>query len=356
MVGCLRNSNMLSQMAADYSYRINSSNVVVGLLSASVNTWKNSWTNYRVYNTSTQLYAPGSEGLTIWRKSANYSWIGEFGRLRAADGLLTFNPTDKFNFDPVNTNPFWKKWSETTAYDHFSMPLEDVDHNNLGSAVKVGYDDRHVIAEASNAKFNEIAFSGAEDLQSNNYFGGEIKKGTTASISTTIKHSGNSSISLSTGYGFIFVTSGLEAQKKYRASVWSNSTNGRIYYKINPAAGGAEVLSPAPQKVVNGWYLIEIEIPVQVGAFSLEIGVKSALGTVYFDDFRFQPSQASMNCYVYDVNSKLLSHVLGNDNLFTSFEYDDRGFIIRQNVETFKYGIKKVTEYNKDYRRLYIDQ
>src|SRR4051812_31860561 len=118
----------------------------------------------------------------------------------------------------------------------------------------MGYDNRTVIASASNAKYNEIAFSSAEDFISSQepYFGGEVALGSRTLVTTPV-HTGKTALQLETGggpgnptdpvYGFIFKSSEITPSKTYRASVWANNTSGRIYYKLG--ANGTEVC-PTP--------------------------------------------------------------------------------------------------------------
>jgi hypothetical protein len=350
--------NMLSQNAAFYAYMLDKNNRVLGLLGAGVQTWKDNWDNYRVYNATSLSYGNGSEGPKIWRKHVDYVWLGDYSRYRS-DGSRLFTEADKFDFNPASANLLWKKMSSVDRYDHYSMPLTLLqtpggDASGINYAVKMGYGDKYQIAAASNAKYEEIAFSSAEDLKSNNYFGGEVKKGSGTLVSGSA-HTGVNSISLSSGYAFIYNTANLEANKKYRVGVWTNSVNGRIYYKIN---NGAVVLSEAPvmQKKVGNWYLLDMDIAAQAASFSLEVGVTTTLGSVLFDDFRFQPADAVMTCYVYNPNTLNTEYILDNNNLYTRYEYNDLGFMIKTYEESLKYGEKLKSEMRNDYRRFHIDE
>jgi hypothetical protein len=119
------------------------------------------------------------------------------------------------------------------------------------------------------------------------------------------------------------------------------------------------VLSTAPilQKKAGAWYLLDFEIPTSATFTSLEVGVKSASGTVLFDDFRFQPADASMTCYVYNPDTKFTEYVLDNDNFYTRYQYNNEGLITRTYQESIKYnGEKLVSESKADFRRFHIDQ
>ncbi|MBT1697137.1 hypothetical protein KK083_09640 [Fulvivirgaceae bacterium PWU4] len=371
--------NMLSQTAAIYNYRTDALGIPTGLISAEIQTWKKDWTNYRYYNQG--LYVenpqqPESAANPVWRKGPAYVWKGKYSKLNVSatlnkpkDGTQTFSPSDQFDFSAGPTD-LWQYTGEALRFDHFGMPVETKDLNGIRSAVKTGYGERTVIASATNAGYHEIAFSSAEDLfyptPNNPYFGGEValENGTVKYLSkgqTSSTHTGDAVVAVSSGHSFVFRTSGLAAQSNYKSSVWTNNTNGRIYYKIN---GGGEIV-PSNQTisaVVNGWYRVDVVLPKQSSDYSLEIGVKSANGSeVYFDDFRFQPVKSIMTCYVYPpldfefTNSSAtfssFNYVLNNENVFIKFEHNERGVLVRTYSESIMYGVKLISESKDNYRR-----
>jgi hypothetical protein len=368
----ISNRNMLAQGAATYVYKSNASGAQISLISAGAETWRKDWNNYRYYNGTDYVDANEAESQArpVWRRAASYAWKGNPGRL-LADGSHTFSVSDEYSFANGTSNSLWEFIGETQRFDHFSMPLEVKDFNGQFTALKLGYDNKIKIAEALNAKFTEIAFSSAEDkIPSISFFGGEVGIGSGTVLykskgQTTTTHTGDAVVSLASGYSFVYKTSGITANKTYRASAWANSANGRIYYKLN---GGTETLSVAPTTATKAgnWYRIDVLIPVGA-ATSIEVGVKSASGTVLFDDFRFQPADATMNCYVFnpmdfefstDFNS--YTYVLDNDNMFTLFVESADGLLSRTYRETFKFGgvegYKQVSENRSDYRRFHIGQ
>ena len=366
----LSNKNMVSQIARSYTYRADAAGNSIGLIGASIQSWRKDWNNYRFYDTSTGTFSDADDepaGTDVWRKGPVYIWKGSYSKLNP-DGTHNFLAGDEFNFSPSGSNPLWQYVGEVLRYDHYSMPLETKDLNNIYAANKMGHKDVTIAEGATNAKFNEIAFSSAEDLYSDKpFFGGEVGLGNgsvkyQSKGQTTATHTGDAVVALSSGYAFIYKTSNLEANKRYRSAVWTNNTNGRIYYKIN---GGGETLSSAPtsSKLANGWYRIDVELPVQGSVFSLEIGVKSASGEVYFDDFRFQPVDASMACQVslpqdfqFTAGSSSYLWLLDNDNFYTKFEHNERGLLTKTYQESFKYGVKQISESKDNYRRFNINQ
>lgn len=217
----------------------------------------------------------------------------------------------------------------------------------------MGYDSKLKLAQASNAKYNEMAFSSAEDLDvPTSTFGGNVLLKDVGDNNPTVvtgqAHTGNKSVSVSTGKSFIYKSGSLTTNRRYRASAWTNSTNGRIYYKIN---NGSEQTSAAPTQQVGGWYLINIEIPIGSSTSEVEVGVKSSSGSVLFDDFRFQPAQSGMTCYVYHPVTQELEYVLDNNNTYTKYEYNDVGMLIKTYQESLKFGVKLISESKINYRR-----
>jgi hypothetical protein len=367
----LSNKNMLMQTAEEYTYLLDQDENEVGLLGASAQTWKKDWNTYRVYNSVTGTYTDGGEGDPVWRKGAAYVWRGDYVRLRD-DGTQDFATTDKFDFNDLGSNPGWEYVGEPVRYDHYSMPLESKDRNNIHASSKMGYDNKIKILSASNAEYTEVAFSSAEDLDTSiGFFGGEVALKSSGGDATIVKksaggdsHTGDCALQLSNGYGFVYKPTGLKPNKTYRASVWTKSVNGRIYYKLN---GGAEQLSQAPtlQNRAGDWYLINLEINTGSTISSLEVGVKAASGTVLFDDFRFQPADASMICFVYNplthelsgTNLEYSDYVLDNDNLYTRYLYNAKGQLYKTFRESIRYnGEKLVSESKSDYRRFYVNQ
>jgi hypothetical protein len=106
---------------------------------------------------------------------------------------------------------------------------------------------------------------------------------------------------------------------------------------------------------VGDWYQINAQIPVTTFS-TLEVGVKSTNGTVSFDDFRFQPLDAAVTANVFDPVTGNVTFSLDNQNMFTQYEYNDRGQLVKTYSESFKYGVKLVSESKMNYRRFSTNQ
>src|SRR5690606_38860510 len=230
-----------------------------GLISANIQTWKSVWD----YET-TQRYHSGDNALPVWRKAKSDVWKGSIGRT-LPDGTQSFSDNDRFVFGQTPSSN-WQMTGETEIYDHFSASLQVKDMNEIVSASKMGYNETLLTALANNAAYEEIAYSGAEDLLTTpaGYFSGDVGKGASATVVNTPVHTGYSALSVANDIGFFFRSNGIQANKTYRASVWASSQNARIYYKINGTeTTSVPVFSPGVLKQDGTtWYRAHIEVPI----------------------------------------------------------------------------------------------
>ncbi len=352
----VNNKNMLSQTAAEYVYRLDPFGTIMGLISGQAITWNNSWNNYRDFDgTSSYVQGPGTPTSNVWRKNKTFMYKGAVGD-RQYDGSIKFNTTSNvFDFTSA-TNGGWQQSGEVTRYDHYSLPLETRDPlSGIFTSAKRDFNNNLVLASASNANYSEFAYSGAEDGDNTSaFFGGEVARGS-GNVGTlaggALCHTGNASIQLTTGHSFIYKPYSLTTGRTYRAQVWATSTNGAIYYIDNN--GTEQTPNPISVSQVGVWYRIVTDIPSN----AIEVGVKTTGGTVSFDDFRFQPRDGGLQANVYDASTGYLTYTLGNDNLYTRYQYDDRGILMKTFTESIKYnGERLITERKDDYKRNYTNQ
>ncbi len=349
-----KRKNMLTQQAVNKIYKVDFNNQPIGLLSATAQTW----------GVDIPVIDPFGDNTTIgqadiWRKKANYSWVPE--------GSSTNNITAIGSFQDYFTgganNPSWKQTSEIKLYDVYSHALEATDINKKYAATKMGHNSSKVILSGGMARYAEIAYSGAEDgfiKNGETVFGGNVKTGNGAVVSTTA-HTGIKSLSLpGSGKGFTYAVSTAELdpnRRSYSVSAWVKPEAGdisgaRLFYQVD---NGTETYNnPTFQKQAAGWYLLEMTIPASaVNNGTLNVGVKN-LGTsnVYVDDFRFHPVDAVTTAYVYNQFGEL-SHVLDNNNLFVKFEYDNAGKLAKTYKEVLgKPNTPLIKEYAYNYGKM----
>jgi hypothetical protein len=127
-------------------------------------------------------------------------------------------------------------------------------------------------------------------------------------------------------------------------SAWvrqGNTLGGSLQLEF-PGVSTTTILPAGP--VIEGWQKVEGEFTVPASASAMTIKfINSSSQSIYFDDIRIHPYNASMKSYVYDpVNLRLVAELDAN-NYASFYEYDEEGTLIRTKAET-KEGIKTITE------------
>jgi hypothetical protein len=333
------NAHMLTQNSATYSYKVNDSNTPVGLLSSTVQTWSDQ-VPVMVQNLSSN---------PKWRKQSSYTWDGE--QSLNSDGTYPYNDfaANSFNWSNPDANSNWLKISELTLVDNYSHELEGKDVN--GNMASQRFDNNHmnVIAVATNAAYNEMAYSGAEDTgNSKNVPDGGVLRNDGA-FSPSYTHTGKYSLMVGgaqTGFSYTLKSSTADLTKKYRASVWvyaagetetqADLNRIELFYHINN--GTTVAVHPTLQKSKSKhWYVMNLDV-VPDGVNDIVIGVRNnASRAIYFDDFRVHPLNASMLSYVYDDADETLDYILDQNNFYTHFEYDAMGRLVRTSKELLNY-------------------
>lgn len=336
--------NMLTQQAGSEVYRYSLSDpgleiVKQQLVQAEAQTWSN---DLPVLGLGT------STG--VWRKSASYSFVGLEAVPLTSNGLYpyaSYSPFSAWN-DQQLTSAGWQRNAGVTLYDKFSHALEGVDVNGQFAATKMSLDQTQVYSTAANTRYDQYAYSGAEDYDANSTtFGGGVLVGEGTVLSRigesdmTTVHTGLRALSLDNGEtGFRYTITSLGSSKYYHASVWTNSTAGKIRYKVNGVVSPQQGVASETRKA-GSWYLIELLIPTE-GVSNLEVWCEATGGTANHDDFRVEPYDAAVVSYVYNQWGEL-SYVLDAGNMYTKFEYDGTGKLVGKHRETFNYGPVKTS-------------
>jgi hypothetical protein len=346
--------NMLTQSATKTTYKVDANNNYLSVVSASAQTWSN---NISVED-SLGIQATFGQS-DIWRPSASYAWMMAG---TTTNNLTPYASFTNFNFSG-SSGASWKKTGAITKYNVYSATLEAVDIDTLYSATKMGYDDSKVIITSVPARNKEIAFASAEDklITSGKTSSGVLLGSAAINSTLTMVHSGAKSFSLAAGAsGLSYAVASTELdplRRDYFVSVWVKGTDyqsARLYYQLSTQANPT-IVTPTFLKSCADWYLLEMKIPSTLlpgpgsPQFTLTVGCKNAgAGTIYFDDFRFQPFNASTNSYVYNTTTGLLEYILNNNNLFVRFGYDRSGRLIRVSKEVLGKSVALVKEI--DYR------
>lgn len=338
----INNKFMLTQEAGNYLYKIDNNNNKSGILSASVQLWGTTTPVIGLSENTIAQDGSNGEGI-VWRKMETLQWKPEG---LTQDGITPLSDFVDISWNSQTQHNFWKRTSKKTLYSIFSDLLESVDLNGIYSSSKLGYNGNNVVISGVNAAFNEIAFAGFEDgLVSNGKLSTNVNY-ISGSIAGVTAHSGSKSLILApnqTGISYDLPVSSLRSiGRDYIASVWfqtnaNNLSAAKLYYTVGSNTGFATLNA---QKLAKGWYLLELKIPGTVLTDPdkvLSVKCTNVLGSadIFFDDFRFQPLQSQVNSFVYDPLSGELTYILDNNNLFTQFEYDAAGRLIKIYRETF---------------------
>jgi hypothetical protein len=302
-----------------------------------------------------QFHSQASPQVGIWRKHAEFSFVGQENVSLSSDGLHpivnnilpAFTAWNKGDAVPAE----WRKISELRLFDVNSHLLEAEDINGNSAATVMTSDQALILATVTNAKYKEFAYSGAEDkLTPNGFFGGMVSKGD-GTIDPAKFHTGKASLSLpasKSGYNVTLATSSI--RKHFQVSAWvhkDNISNIKLSYEFYDAGTSGPVeptfasLTATASKKALDWYLVETSIPVpqsstsEIKNYVLKARIaNTGTAPVWIDDFRIHPYNSVMTSYVFDESDKL-SHVLDNNNLYTEYKYDKAGRLTSTYKESF---------------------
>ncbi|MFC4816013.1 RHS repeat domain-containing protein [Flavobacterium sp. GCM10023249] len=324
----VNNRNMLSQTAVEYSYIYDPTDAVKPWKETGVGitTWSNEWIYQDIQG---NLTAASTDNEKIWRKHKNYVWNG----MKDNEGIFqNYNSATDDGFDwtvGVGSQPVkWKQISEVTKYDHYSIILEVKDVNNNHVATKMG-DKETKITAVGNAKYNELYYSGLENIDGVWLEPGMSLNGATRD--NTKSHSGKYSLAVnSPGKLNIDLKDNQHKAGRYKLNVWVHKDNaGYARLLIN----GATVSFNGPSKQAGDWILKTHYFDMTTAATTVSLIAKTG-ATVYYDDIMLRPIASSVTGYVYNEWDEL-SHIVGNNGLATRFEYDAAGRLVKTYVEVF---------------------
>jgi hypothetical protein len=340
----IHNRNMLSQSTGQASFIVNDANVPTGVLAASRTTWSN-----QVPVLDAEVLSPAFN----WRQQAIYQWAGT--EPLEVDGSYPISDfsANLFSYDVNAVNAKWEKTTEATMYDRFSHMLEAADLNGNFVATRMGDGYTRVLASAVNARYGEMGATSTEYYAGNSLQDGGVSRGEGAPVASQA-HTGRYSLSVGigkTGFTYTLNPGTADLTKRYRASVWVYAPGDaesqedldkiELFYTANGIKKGS--VHPFVQKNKSkSWYLLNLDIAPQIDDIVIAVKNQTTRG-VYFDDFRVHPLNSSMSSYVYDQFSGELTYILNGNNLYTKFDYDAAGRLVRSSQEllNFDFGSGK---------------
>ncbi|MCL9807681.1 RHS repeat protein [Flavobacterium amniphilum] len=323
----VNNRNMLSQTTAEFSYILD--NGAWKETGVGITTWNNNWTYQDIEG---NLVTPTDDKEKVWRKHKNYIWNG----LKDSNGIFqNYNSTTDDGFDwtvGVGSQPVkWKQISEVTKYDHYSMALEAKDINNNHAATKMG-DKESKITAIGTAKYNELYYSGLENVNSGGIWLEPGMSLSGATLDNTKFHTGKYSVSANNVSRLnIDLKDNQHKAGRYRLNVWVHKDK-VSYARI--LINGVMYTFNGETKQAGDWVLKAHYFDLTTAAATVSLTCKGSGVAVNYDDIMLRPIASSVVGYVYDEWDEL-SHIVGNNGLATRFEYDAAGRLVKSYVEVF---------------------
>ncbi len=275
--------------------------------------------NY-LLNASVQDFAIISNGLIMPAKT--------YGLKNVEPIVETLVPA--FNTNSIFRDPnLYKEISSVDMYDENANSIQMTADKYLSSCVIYGYNKLLPVAQFSNAKANEVAYTSFEDLPYVNFsgqtfenYGNFILTGTMQDLSsiTGVKSfSGQLTTTLPQG--------------KYVITYWSNQAS---VTTIN-----AQIIVQSPQLLKNlqGWNLYKGIIQFGPGGGVVTVNSNAS----FIDEVRVYPERATATTTVY--NNEYLYKTMNVDanNIFNYYEYDNFNRLAR--VRDMNKNIMQQTDY-----------
>lgn len=360
------NKHMLTQETMNITSYLKSNKWIS--VSGSISTWNKNW-SYRD-NFGTEVTSTVSSE-KIWRKHKTFV-LNKQIETPFASSYADSNVYFDWNTSAI-TDDTWKKTSEITRYNHFSMPVETKDINNNFASSKMADRQTKVIA-SGNARYTEMYYSGAEHVESSNYFEGEVQGANF--VTNEIAHTGQKSVKLKSENDFVFQVSGTSGDNnyysnpdnynatfrpgKYKVSVWTYESNGSISSGTSNVFLVFNGVNISPEEIIESgcWeqsnYYIDIPKNTPVNLYMKNVKATQNQ-PAYLDDFRMHPVASTMNSFVYDPNTDELAFMLDANNMASAFKYDNAGRLIGSYVETENTtelygGFKLTSQYKQKYK------
>ena len=304
------------------------------------------------------------------------------------------NETGHPDHDAADLYQKWRNLGNTTMFDQFGKPLESKDQIDIRSAVLYGYNPELEIvpiAQAVNARKQEIAFDGFEDYEyyddvslgyEKNHFSFSDVLGANVTLDNTVRHSGLQSLKITSGNSAVvskdvgetwenptdgFTSTNFVADTclcipvfaptpgDYVVGAWikvgddpgsaTTYTTANVEITVNYIGGYTVENFTASGPIIDGWQRVEGNFTIPANGTSVDVRLENNDGSdaAYFDDLRIHPFLAGMTTTVYDPKTLLPLATHDGYNFTTFYNYDENLNQVRVRVETIE-GIKTVSE------------
>ncbi len=367
------NKNMISQEGIMVSFKMKDTygfgdsdwkNKIDGIMGGTITTWED----------GSKVVLPGGATYNgvlqnnIYRKNGTYSFIGigktsDNGVHQLVDGYSGLEESWALSDGEPDLTYGWQEGGKITLYDIHSNALEASDINGNYAATKLDLDQERVLATASNASYDQFTYTGFEDgVVSGSILGSNLQLLTHEDIveegefGELRPHTGKASLLLFEGHeGLKFTIDdpdfpGESGTRNYMVSVWSSEIDGLdINYRIG--TDPKVTADKLPTKQAGNWYLHRAIIPWEDSGQSTLVISLEAHNELQIDDFRVHPVDAVMTSYVYNKWGEMAFQHDAN-NLFSQYLYDSEGRLTKVFRESFKHGVKQVSDFKIHYAEL----
>ena len=288
----------------------------------------------------------------------------------------------------------WTWTTENTMVSPFGMEIEARDPLDRFSAELTGYNNQKVVAVAANAKYNDIAYYGAEirlfhgmdvsayaEQQYDNRFLNwlfeiicpvpyhtNVINGERVTFSNNWKpNSGNYALRYSNNGSTVIefkTTPAVEEDcqemdrgpfivqdcdcipvfepsenKEYLLSAWlyhpclqSEDCNAMPQIKVRTGSSVFDINEYGP--LIEGWRKVEGAFRIEEGDAAGRVELDFAGGEIFLDDLRIHPYNASMKTYNYDQKTLRFTFEHDDNNFFTRYDYALDGTLQRISKQT----------------------
>jgi hypothetical protein len=261
---------------------------------------------------------------------------GQITLLKVSDGCVAFEST-AFSLNFGNANTDLKDFNVVTDYGDGS-PIQTLTHQ---SSVWTGYLSHQYAKKGSYTVTVDIRVNDPDHEGSTvRYACMTSPESNTVAIDNCVPCPGClPSFSPAAGDKYIFT-----AWVKENAA--GAITYDHITVFLDFTGSGSTITSTIVPKgdIIEGWQRMEETVTIPPGTEQIGIRIKNtSSSSVFVDDVRMHPFNASMKSFVYDPNTFRLMAELDANNYATFYEYDEEGGLVRVKKETER-GVMTIKE------------
>ncbi len=339
---------------------------------------------FEVDVTNYNPYEKGTYG--TWRKERQYIYKT---RLSGVDGVNAnarnynsgiFDDFEIFQHEEpdVNDSEKWLKMNEINYYSPFSLPEQEQNILNIYNSSKIGYNQTLPYAISLNAQAGHVWFESFENtytVAGNDFFEDDLPVFTNGSTDNTVAHTGLTSFFLNRIDNHIYLPLNVFYQNPRMDSESPIGDNGllmRIWVKQEKYGAGIDEFDLADRfkaalqhdsdttwanfevlAQTGEWELLQAQL-TDFTPFASNDDITPILRfkrpttsinniDIWIDDVRLHPTDAAVQCFVYDTEKLNMLASFDDLHFATFFHYDGESKLVRKSVETER-GFRTVEE------------